>query len=164
MTDWTRTKLNRRQKLLTAKEIKALPALHSQDGKGMEMKVFVTTRDGVCGIFTTQELAEQYVQSGKADGWFTSEVLDALPEEAQTLLNLRARVYYVSMDLQGNVLQTRENLRMVRTKGEFTAINNPQHKEVFGTIVAKSLEGAVKILTEPWSGWRPVNKIPMEEE
>ena len=36
MIDWTRTKLNHSQNVLTARELKALPPLLSQDGKGMD--------------------------------------------------------------------------------------------------------------------------------
>lgn len=34
MTDWTTVKLNRQQKLLTAADLKRIPALYAQDGKG----------------------------------------------------------------------------------------------------------------------------------
>ena len=41
ITDWTKVKLNPYQKVLTAKELKWLPALYSQEGKKLEAICYV---------------------------------------------------------------------------------------------------------------------------
>lgn len=41
MTTWTKATLNRSQKLMTGKELAKIPAIMSQDGKGMNALVYV---------------------------------------------------------------------------------------------------------------------------
>lgn len=55
---WNRAKLNHAQTLLTAEQVRKLPPLYSQDGKGMEAVAYVKFFGGAHTYFATEFDAE----------------------------------------------------------------------------------------------------------
>lgn len=64
--DWTKARLNPHQKVLTAAELKALPALYSQEDQGDKAMVQVHFFTGGYDFWATEFDPEQGVFFGKA--------------------------------------------------------------------------------------------------
>lgn len=98
-TDWTKAKINHSQTLLTKKELAALPALYSQDGKGEDAIAYVHYFTGGYDYWASEFDPEDGIFFGVAN-LYEREMGNASAEEFIGLGKLERDLYWTPKPLR----------------------------------------------------------------